>query len=250
MRRVYTVEKTPCAFFTAVFIAYKDENAYITSEDSFQAELGDEFIPVSPDNEKAARVVKKLKTLDKKCLYEIDYLLKTPYPDREQTAFSYLKLIVQSGGPAREMLADEGVQKAMLYIQRVSYERERMSGFLRFQETQNGVYYAACSPDNDLIELLMPHFCARFKTVPFVIHDKKRNLAGVYDGTSWLVVPAGEAQVVLSEREEGFLRLWSKYYSTVAIPERKNTRQMKGYMPVRYWSFMPEKIAEENERIL
>ena len=54
-----------------------------------------------------------------------------------------------------------------------------------------------------------------------------------------------EATVSFSKNEDAFLSLWQNYYRTVAIKERKNTRLMKNFMPVRYWKFMPEKVAEE-----
>ncbi|MBQ8886007.1 MAG: TIGR03915 family putative DNA repair protein [Clostridia bacterium] len=246
MRRIYQIDQTPCAFFTAVFSAYADkceQSAAITST-AFQSAFGDEFISVYPDEKKAARVVKKLRAIDKNCLYELDCILRTPEPDKEQTAFLYIRRLIEKNAPVRGMLAFPEIRRAVDLSARVGTERHRLTGFLRFHETSSGIYYAACTPDNELIDLLMPHFCARFKNTPFVIHDVKREIAGVSDGKSWLLAPAKRADVVFSAREDGFLTLWTEYYRTVAIPERKNTRQMKNYMPVRYWAFMPEKQSD------
>ena len=108
-------------------------------------------------------------------------------------------------------------------------------------ESASGAYYAPYSPDNDITELLMPHFAERFKSEKFVIHDLKRKLAGMYDGHEWFIGYAGEAEVYLSEYEKAFETLWKKYYKAVNIKERPHEKQMKGSMPVRYWKYLPEK---------
>ena len=241
MRNVYLTDGSDCGFFTAVFDAYKDLSAYLSCDDAFQAELGDCFISVASDPLKARRVVEKLKKTDPKSLSELDYILRTPYTGKQQTAFLYLKAIVQNGAPVREQLQKEEVRTALDLVKRVAYERHRFTGFLRFHETANGVYYAPFSPDHDIVDLLMPHFFARFQKTPFIVHDTQRKTAGISNGNDWIVTPAGEAVVRYSESEDEFLQLWKQYYDAVYIPSRKNERQMKNYMPVRYWKFMPEK---------
>lgn len=247
MRNVYITDGSPEGFFTAVFDAYKDKNAFLTSSNALQTSLDDVFISVSPSDEKSARVVKKLRATDKNCLYEIDCVLRTAETDKEQAAFAYIRLLLKHRSPVREMLILAEVRQMRELCDRVGAERHLLSGFLRFQETASGAFYAPCTPDNDVVELLMPHFAARFKNSAFVIHDVARGLAGIYNGKEWLVTAVPEAEIVLSENEEAFSGLWKKYYHTVYIPARKNTRLMKGYMPVRYWKFMPEKQNEEIE---
>ena len=107
-------------------------------------------------------------------------------------------------------------------------------------ECSGGVLYAPYSPDNDITDLLMPHFAARLK-LPFIIHDIKRKIAGIYNGTEWVTTYADNAEICLSENEKAFENLWKRYYKSVNIEERPHIKQMKGYMPVRYWKFLPEK---------
>ena len=61
--------------------------------------------------------------------------------------------------------------------------------------------------------------------------------------------PLTKAEIVLSADEEGWQALWRQYYASVNIPSRKRLRQMKGYMPVRYWKFMPEMPAAAVEAL-
>lgn len=57
--------------------------------------------------------------------------------------------------------------------------------FIRFARMDNGVYYARITPDNDVVALLMPDFADRYRTMPFLIHDVNRQIAGIYDTREW-----------------------------------------------------------------
>ncbi len=245
MRNIYRTDGSVEGFFTAVFDAYQDGNAYLTSSACFQQELFDNFLSVSTDEEKAKRVVKKLYSLSKQGTKEIFSILRTPEEDKEQAAFLYAKEIVQSSGSARSRLTDPAVRRALDLSGRVWTEAHRLKGFLRFRETAEGVFYAPCSPDNDVIELVMPHFIERFQGTSFVIHDVKRAIAGMYNGKESMLVSVKEAEISFSQKELAFSALWKKYYKTVNIQSRKNLRQQKNYMPVRYWSMLTEEPYEE-----
>ena len=94
MRNIYFTDGSPEGFFTAVFDAYADKDAFVSSSKALQTALDDRFIAVSPVGEKAQRVVKKLRAVDKNSLCEIDFILRTPAADREQIAFDYIRLPV------------------------------------------------------------------------------------------------------------------------------------------------------------
>ena len=125
---------------------------------------------------------------------------------------------------------------------RIYTETHRFKGFLRFMETEKGFYYACYEPDNDITELLVPHFTARLQS-PFIIHDIKRNILALCDGNRYKILNGGDngVTVFMSESEEIFLDLWQQYYKSINIEERKNLRQMRNYMPERYWKNLSEK---------
>ena len=245
MRRIYQTDESRKNFFSTVFYAYNDETAFLTSSSVLQARFDDERVRIETEDDKAERVVKKLKSIDPRSLQEIDKILRSGNAEKEQIAFEYLKLVVKYGKNARERLTIPAVRNAMDEVMRVGYEVHRLHGFLRFQECESGIYYGACAPDNDILDLLSPHFVARLKTQPFVIHDVKRSKAVLYNGDKSIVVPFCDPTFNVSNREKQIALLWKKYYHTVAIPERKNLRQMKNYMPVRYWKFMHEKDGDD-----
>ncbi len=228
-------------FYTAVFDAYRQKDAVITSESNLQTQLDSQICEVVADGEKCERVKRKLRQLDAGAAGDVELVLRSCNPLRENTAFEYIRLIIEHGGPVRNMLAHPVVLEISDIRKKVTGEIHKLKGFLRFMENTEGVLYAPCSPDNDIVDLLAPHFAERFKNQRFVIHDITRKTAAMYDGREILVTFADSAEIYLSEYEKYFEDLWKQYYKSVNIASRPHEKQMKGYMPVRYWKFLPEK---------
>ena len=236
---IYFTDGTKQAFLTAFLLVYDDGEAYITSTQA-QLALGQKSVFVKADFARAERAEKRLTQLDGGCMKDLDYLLRSGDSSREQIAFRYLKLITVKKRPVRRMLAEDAVIAATECIRRVTFEIHRLHGFVRFMESESGALYAPISPDNDIVDLLVPHFRARLPEFPFVLHDVKRKKAAIYDGKAVFLAPLERAEVVLSADETKWQALWRRYYKSVNIPERERLKQMRGYMPVRYWKFMPE----------
>lgn len=236
---IYIIDGTKQSFLTAFPLAFRDEEAVLTSRRK-QLPLGQSVLFVSPDGARARRAEERLLSFDQGCMKELDYLLRNGEDDCEQIAFRYLKFLAQKKRPVRDMLAEEAVLDATECIRRVTFEIHRLHGFVRFMESESGALYAPLSPDHDVVDLLVPHFRARLPEYPFVLHDVGRKKAAVYDGKNSFLAPLDRAEVALSANETEWQALWRRYYKSVNIPERERLRQMRGYMPVRYWKFMPE----------
>jgi len=240
MRMVYIFDGTENGFYTAFLSAYHDDYALLSSK-QIQLPLGYEPKFIKTDEKKADKAKVRIAQIDKRALSEIRLLLRCGEEASEQVAFLYLRTITKSQKPTRGRLQDQDVFDAMERIKRVSYEIHRFHGFIRFMETASGSLYAPFSPDHDICDLLMPHFRERLPKFVFVLHDVKRKKAAVYDGEHTFVAPLEEANVLLSANEQDWQSLWKKYYQAVNIPSRERLKQMRGYMPARYWKFMPEK---------
>lgn len=236
---IYLTDGTKECFLTAFLYAFSDEEAMISSSQT-QILLGQKAVFVTADAIKARKVEERLLSFDKKCMGDLSYLLRSGAVNKEQIAFCYFRLLARKKSPVRDMLAEEKVIEASECIRRVTLEIHRMHGFVRFMETASGALYAPIAPDNDVVDLLVPHFRARLPEFPFVLHDVKRKKAAVYDGKNSFLAPLERAEVVLSADEQSWQALWQRYYKSVNIPQRERLKQMKGYMPVRYWKFMPE----------
>ncbi len=240
---IYFYDGTKQSFLTALLAAYSDGEAVLSSR-SAQLGLGEQSVFVHADPVRAEKAEKRLLRYDPKCMEDLDLLLRSGADDRDKVALDYFRLIAARKCPVRAMLAEDAVAAAEDCIRRVQFEVHRFHGFVRFLESASGALYAPIAPDNDICDLLVPHFRARLPRFPFVIHDVKRKRAAVYDGEHTFLAPLDRAEVALSADEGAWQALWKKYYKSVNIPSRERLKQMRGYMPVRYWKFMPEKFGD------
>ena len=236
---IYFYDGTKEAFFTAFLLAFRDKDALLTSGQK-QLLLGQECYFVNTDRERAEKAERRFAALDKGCLHDLNVMLRSGDHGRDMTAFRYFKLIAEQKRPVRDMFSEPAVIAAEECIRRVWHETERFRGFLRFLECESGALYAAFSPDNDICDMLVPHFKARLGKLPFLIHDVSRKKAAVYDGEHMFLAPLERAEIAVSANETEWQKLWKRYYESVNIPSRERLKQMRGYMPVRYWKFMPE----------
>ncbi|MCI9407223.1 MAG: DUF4130 domain-containing protein [Clostridia bacterium] len=239
--KIFITDGSPEGFFTAVFDAFNQKDATITSDTHVQLALDSEVIRVIPDAGKSGRVLRGIYNCDRYAAEEISLVLRSCDPLKEQIVFEYIKKLMQIKFPIRKRLSLSEVIRFNEISYKVTGETHRLKGLLRFMECAGGVLYAPYSPDNNITDLLMAHFAERLKSEKFVIHDLNRKIAGMYDGREWIMGYAGEADIYLSEQEKAFESLWKKYYKAVDIKERPHEKQMKRSMPVRYWKFLPEK---------
>lgn len=124
---------------------------------------------------------------------------------------------------------------------KVSYEAHRLLGFVRFEKSDYGIWYAHITPDNNVVDLIAPHFKGRFPDDKFIIHDVKRNIFSAYDGKNIHTFASDKPITVFLDRDEiEFQNLWRTYFNAVTIKERKNERLQSNYLPRRYRKSMTE----------
>ena len=249
--KIYLTNGSEDAFYTAVFFAFQQPDSLIYSA-TIQLPIGAETIYISLDQEKSARVKSKLKCYAPRAISDVSLLMKRDNPEKENVALSYIRLIIEKKSDVRDMLSAPAVITTMSEIKKVTLEAHRFTGFIRFSESSNGIFYAPFCPDNNILDLILPHFLRRLKNQPFIIHDTKRNIAALYNTKDCIITSTAEKVTIdLSEKETAFTKLWCEYYNSVNIAERPHEKQMKGYMPVRYWKYLPEKnhrIFAEHEQ--
>ena len=180
--KIFITDGTPSTFFTAVFDAFREKECVITSDRQVQLSFDSEVIRVGCDEQKCERVRNGIAKYDRLAEEEIALALRSCDPLKEQTAFEYIRKLMNVKAPVRKMLNAPEVIEFNDIVYKVTGETHRLKGFLRFMENSAGVLYAPYSPDNNITDLLMEHFAERLKSEKFVIHDLKRKIAGMYDG--------------------------------------------------------------------
>ena len=241
----YFFDGTKNGLLTCIFESFYDRRIPddVTTE-CVQCGLLDEIVTIKTDNEKAERVYKCLKNCKTKYLVsDFNLTFRSGEKSRFKVLFDYLNVAISNKNiDVSKAFALPEIQAFTDLKNRIYTETHRFKGFLRFMETEKGFYYACYEPDNDITELLVPHFTARLQS-PFIIHDIKRNILALCDGKRYKILNGGDngMTVFMSESEEIFLDLWQQYYKSINIEERKNLRQMRNYMPERYWKNLSEK---------
>lgn len=154
----------------------------------------------------------------------------------------------QVGRDLDRHLEDPRVRAIHQLADKVTKERHRMLGLIRFQqvEGQPPFLYAPYTPDNNITGLVAPHFARRLANEKWIIHDLKRGLAALYNQKEWLISDFQPEHLPQpGQTETAWQNLWQTYYRHLSIKERHNPLLQKKNMPMRYWQFLTETHAEK-----
>ena len=130
---------------------------------------------------------------------------------------------------------------------KVRHEVHRMTGFLRFNHTTDGVYTARCSPDYFILPALAEHFTLRFGETPWAIIDEKRKLCLCRKKGGRVMLSraeeASETPAALAEEKDHrdfWEDLWRLYHHSINNESRKNISLQRQFMPERYRKYLTE----------
>jgi len=151
-----------------------------------------------------------------------------------------------------QSIAQDHTHTAVRYIndtaKKVHREKHRMEAFVRFQQTADDIYFSIVEPDFNVLPLIVSHFQKRYADQKWMIYDAKRKYGIYYNlyTVAYVTVTFGDGKTdtgmpVLHESEIAYQQLWQKYFNSVNIAARKNTKLHIQHMPYRYWKYLTEK---------
>lgn len=242
----YTYDGSFDGLLTAIYESYyrKEKPGEIQPEENLQPNMLFRYVHIETDFEKSQRVYNSIR--EKISEEALDNVYHVFLADREYKRstiiYNYLKLGWKTGKSIDLHLADDRVLKVLKIKQRVELEVHRMMGFVRFSLMAGNIYYAVIEPDNNILPLIAPHFAERLRDQNWIIHDKARGLAALYNTRNWLIVDASPSKIPDIDTGEKLYRdLWKEFYNSVTIKERYNLSLHKRLLPVRYWPNLTEK---------
>lgn len=216
----------------------------IESYDNMQIGLLDEQINVTTDNIKSDKVYTSIiEKISEEALENAYHVFLSNETEKDLLIYLYLRLGWKLGNKLNLDLSNDTVLRVEKISTRVAFEVHRLMGFVRFKvvDGEQRVYYSVIEPDNNILELLAPHFAERYSDQNWVIHDKKRKKAAVYNRDTWTILSnVPEIYLMFSDEEKHYSELWRKFFKTIAIDIRKNPKLQKNLMPVRYWKHLVE----------
>ncbi len=241
---VYAYDGTFEGFLSAIFTAYeRREDPERVECGEIQAGLLEEIRYLAADYAKSERVRAGIQKKLGPLAYEDVYTaFLTPDFDKATALYRYIRLGFDSlGRKITDHFEDERVMRVVRMAKRVETEVQHLKGFIRFRLI-GGVFYSDFEPDNDVLEVLAPHFAERYADQRFIIEDKRRDkLIACEDGRWELFVSPGlDLSALGGEDKSGWSDMWKAFHRALTIKERVNARAQRRMMPKRYWEYMLE----------
>ena len=245
---IYTYDGTFEGFLTIVFDCYQNK---LMPKDIVSVGLNicaqqeivlykNEYIET--DFNKSYRVFNGIKdNISEDCLNYVYNAFLACDIKKDINIFEYIFYGFKFGPRVNTMLSVDTILYVQKLSRKVMLEVQRMKGFIRFNEIVPELFYSKITPDNNILELLKPHFTHRFKKQNFIIHDTKRNLALLYNTNDSVISEFKNITISkLNSNEIYYQDLWKAFRESISIKERANPRLQKQYMPKRYWENMNE----------
>ncbi|WP_187263168.1 TIGR03915 family putative DNA repair protein [Pontibacter beigongshangensis] len=252
---LYTYDGSFEGLLTVVFEAY-ERKAWphgIAQEHLAQPLLLGQTVAVTTDEAKAARVWQGLeKRLSAGALRSLYHTYLWEQPGFEMLVFNYARLVFSSPENIEGNFTADCVLQVQQASKQVHREKHRMEAFVRFQKTQDSMFYASITPDYNVLPLIIDHFRRRYADQQWVIYDLRRRYGTFYnlqtvnfirlEKTDLLRRRQGVLQKKSFDVEEAkYQQLWQVYFDHVNIPERKNLKLHLRHVPKRYWKYLSEK---------
>ncbi|MDR1704179.1 MAG: TIGR03915 family putative DNA repair protein [Clostridiales bacterium] len=211
---------------------------------SFQQRLGEEYIYVKTDPERAAKVYEAMEhKFSHDTMSRIHGAAAHIDKNRFYDLFRYILLAFKEPERVDMYEGFDYVLNVHQLAKGVYMEAHLLKGFTRFRKSGEGILYAEIEPKHDGLWFICEHFCDRLGGERWIIHDAGRGKAGVFDCSECVIVPVPQglkAGFAEDEREREFQKLWTAFYKTIGIQERANSKLRRQNSPKYFWKHMTE----------
>jgi probable DNA metabolism protein len=238
----YLYDESFDGLLTCIYHSYYSNRATgIYPQKTYQYSLINPYETVRTEPDLAAKVYSAIENkISHEALKHIYYVFLSNHPAKENFIHNYLRLGFKEGPSINLAHTHPEVLPILKLSHKVSFEVHRFEGLLRFADTGNFLY-AVLEPDHNIIILLADFFADRLKQEHFIIHDKKRNLAVIYNTQEWLLTEFYfHSELKLTEEEAFYQELWPKYFKQIGIKNRTNLKLQSHFVPHRYRQNLPE----------
>lgn len=241
----YIFDGTFEGILTCIYESYytKEDICNISLSNQCNVSLLYEIADIKTDIIKSNKVAQAIKDkLGEDRLLNIYYAYLSEEIGSPYVIFKYIKYAFKAGNTV-DMRADPRVLDLLKIKQRVLLEAHRFLGFVRFQYLNNGILYSSIEPDSNILSIISHHFKNRYIDESFIIHDTKRNIACLKkaNNLTYITLSKEIKSTLLKANDNKFYEtLWSSYYKSATINERKNLKLMRNHMPKRYFKNLTE----------
>ena len=179
-------------------------------------------------------------------IYETCYQAMLSDDDKKaSTLYHFLQKAFRCGSDILNRLNDPDVFRIFELSRTVGHEAHKYLGFVRFEERNENLLTARIQPKSNVLPVLAAHFADRLQPENWIILDTIRRFAAIHPAgkpyfLQWGVTEEMLLSVPVSDHEKDWEQLWSCFFNTIAIQERRNTDLQRSLMPLHYRTYMPE----------
>jgi len=241
---VFICENTFDGILSAIYDAYysgMDESlTEVCTMDEHLLEFAADYITTITDPAKAQKVRKAIvEKISANAIKDLYCVYLSCEAGRGEIIHRFLRLAFKMGRKAEGHLTDDWVRKVIDISRRVNRECHRMLGFIRFRDL-GGILMAKIKPDNNILELIAPHFADRMPQENWIIYDYARGRACLHErGMGFFIkedIPEDFKGIICSkDADQAYQDLWKSFFNSIAIRERENLKLQQKNMPKKYW---------------
>lgn len=236
---------------TAIFDIYalKVNEPRLRKTSQYSKGLFNQEINVATDIDKCNRVKTKLvKLFGKRGFNDLYRAFLFESAEADDVILSVVTLAIKQNQNILSNFNNPDVLRLRDILKKISRERHRMTAFVRFKESEDGLYVATIEPDFNVLPLIVSHFKHRYADQLWLIYDTQRDYGIYYNLTNVTEVTLTEngdnlptTTIQLSDREEKFQQLWKDYFKATNVESRRNKKLHLQHVPKRYWKYLIEK---------
>lgn len=252
---VFICEDSTEGILTGVYEAYRFKKKMgIASHDCIHLAIKEpdmqrlftEYGYIRTDHEKAAKVTNTMvRQLGNETWYRLSMAMVSCFEDKADAVYHTIVLGLKGRDEhITDRLQEDCVQRAFRCARASDNELCHLKQFLRFSELQNGMLYAKIDAKHHILPFLMPHFADRLPADNFVIYDEGTQTFGLHASyKKWYLIRGAdfdENNLVYSEAEEEYQKLFKLFCDSIAIEARINPKLQMNMLPLRFRPNMTE----------
>ena len=229
-------------FLCVVYEIYYKKITPLGIQTEEQLTLAENPLTVMTDNSRSEKVFSAIRhKISQEAASKVYYAFLSYEQERFMPIIRYIKLGFTVGHMVDSHLHEDYVRQVHKMANHAGKEAHLLFGFCRFEETKQGVLYAQITPKNDVLPIVADHFSQRLMNEVWMIHDKTRSQAAVYDGNGFVItqVPK-EINIDYADGEEDIQKQWVTFFNRIAIGARSNKKLQRQLLPLYYRKNMTE----------
>lgn len=226
--------------------------ADIQKETKSQEGLFSETAMVFTQTDKAKRVWNGIQNKSNAAIKNIYFAFLSETTGIERLLYRYIRKLFANTAASVSDYGNDVVLKISQLAKMVGREKHRMEAFVRFQLTQDAIYFANIEPDFNVLPLISKHFRSRYADQEWIVYDVKRKYGLYYNLESVEIISLDLKEVYANsilksdrflEEEYSYQELWNNYFKNTNIKSRINKKLHTQHIPKRYWKYLSEKKA-------